>query len=133
VRLEVVGDAEPQPHLRTSLKDAGDAAPEPQAAPCSVCSQTHRSSAVYTLILANTYGNVDLESPPASLLHRGNGALRSAMRASAARARAGMVGNPGFAANAPLWISSRQATYGGVYVRGWRNPVDSHRCPPGSK
>jgi hypothetical protein len=51
-RLENAGDAEPEPLLRTRLKDPGAAELEPQAAPCSVCRQTHRYSAVYTLFVA---------------------------------------------------------------------------------
>jgi hypothetical protein len=41
-RLEDAGDAEPEPQLWARLEDAGAAEPELQAAPCSVCAQTHR-------------------------------------------------------------------------------------------
>jgi len=81
-----------EPQLRTRLEDVGGAQPEPQAAPCSACRQMHRHSAVYK----------SPESAPASLFHHGNGTLRSAMHATAARARADKTGNPGFATNAHL-------------------------------
>ena len=47
-----------------------------------MCGQTHRYNVVYRPFLAKIYGNVILESPPASLFHRGIGALCSAIRAA---------------------------------------------------
>jgi hypothetical protein len=81
-RLGDAGGNEPESQSRAHSEDAGAAEPEPQAAPCYVYDQTNRKSFVSTRFLAHVYGNVCLESPPASLFHRGNGALCSAMHAT---------------------------------------------------
>jgi hypothetical protein len=91
-RQEDVVDGELEPQLRARLEDARASEPEPHAAPCYVCGQAHGYSAIYTPLLAHVYGNVSLESPPASLFHRGNGALRSAMYAAINLAGLGKTG-----------------------------------------
>jgi hypothetical protein len=88
--------ASPSEAQRTQLEDGGgvpnrnpnrgrarktrEMLPEPQAAPFYVCGQTHQYSVVYTQFLAHIYRNVSMESPPASLFHRGYDSVRSAMR-----------------------------------------------------
>jgi hypothetical protein len=65
-RLAGAGTPEPEPKLRARLEDAGAAESESPAAPCSVCCETRRYSAVYKPFLAQKYGNISLKSSLAS-------------------------------------------------------------------